>query len=160
MGKTSKKLHDKRETEDAPCARLLHPHLGIRIDPISGAHAERRARCRRLVPVATSPSAAALSPQLPSRLRPIVHKCLQLDPAQRYQHAADVRAALQHSSSNRRRFALASAAVLALAAAAALWYARLHSAPKLTPHDTIVLAEFANESGDASYENGLHLERQ
>ncbi|AMY09305.1 putative PEP-CTERM system TPR-repeat lipoprotein [Luteitalea pratensis] len=94
--------------------------------------------------------------RMPSRkLEQIVSRCLEEDPARRWQSAAELQHQLASIAPSRRatRVAVASAAVLALSAAAA--YVVLHRAPKLTDRDTIVIAEFTNTTGDPVFDDTL-----
>ena len=94
--------------------------------------------------------------RMPSRkLEQIVSRCLEEDPARRWQSAAELQHQLASIAPSRRatRVAVASAAVLALSAAAA--YVVLHRVPKLTDRDTIVIAEFTNTTGDPVFDDTL-----
>jgi len=113
----------------------------------------------------TRPSAGAPLPSMPLPLKRIVEKCLQRDREKRYQHAADIRADLQRSPGVRRRFVMGAVTTLILAAAAFGYYRYSHPAAKLSGRDTIVLAEFTNETGDSVFDGrtlreGLAFELQ
>ena len=102
--------------------------------------------------------------RIPSRrLERIVNRCLEEQPARRWQSAAELVSQLgKVSASTSRRYAIsAAAAILALFGAA---YAYLHRAPKLTGKDTIVLADFDNKTGDPVFDDtlrqGLSVELQ
>jgi len=105
-------------------------------------------------------------------LERIISKCLETDREMRYQHAADIRADLQrlkaHSESAQPTSsgatapaakrglvaaAVSAAAVAILLSSAAYFY--LHRTPKLTDKDTIVLADFANTTGDPVFDGTL-----
>jgi len=106
-------------------------------------------------------------------LERVVAKCLEVDPGLRYQHAADLRADFErlkrHSDSDltrreleparvRARWPLVAAAAAGLAAAILLGAYFSTSAPAaatLTDKDTIVLAEFANSTGDPVFDDTL-----
>ncbi len=125
-----------------------------------------------------------LNPDVPPALDRIVEKCLEKDRALRYQHASELRADLERARRDLEsaRYALRSstapgkaehapafparrliarkslwtvgaAVVLVLAAAAAYRYT--HSGAKLTDRDTIVIAEFANATGDPVFDETL-----
>ena len=113
-------------------------------------------------------------------LERIISKCLEPDRELRYQHASDIRTDLQrlkrdsgsvhmargvtagaNAIAARWRMILpAAAAVLTLAGA----YVYLHRAPTLTEKDTIVLADFENNTGDTVFDDtlrqGLSVELQ
>src|SRR5688572_13427312 len=94
-------------------------------------------------------------------LESIISKCLEADRDRRYQHAADLRADLEHLKGGldsaltgrdhmpakaRVRWTVgAAAAAIAVAAVGYVIYPR---PAQLTDKDTIVLAEFANTTGD------------
>lgn len=93
--------------------------------------------------------------RIPSRkLEAIVERCLQPEPADRWQTVAELQrqlatAAVRHS---RRAWVVAAACLLA-AAGAGLWFAR--PTRGLGARDTIVLADFANRTGDAVFDGTL-----
>ena len=128
----------------------------------------------------TAIPASRLNPRLPGKLEEIINKALEKDRALRYQHAADIRTDLQRlrrdsesgrsiaadSSSaqkaplldekrNSLRLALPIAAVLLFALIAGGLYYRTRGAKPLTDRDTIVLADFANSTGDAVFDDTL-----
>ncbi len=105
-------------------------------------------------------------------LERIVAKCLEIDPGLRYQHAADLRTDLErlkrHSDSDLTRRELAPARARArwpvIATAASLVvailggaysYTSAPAAATLTDKDTLVLAEFANSTGDPVFDDTL-----
>jgi tetratricopeptide (TPR) repeat protein/predicted Ser/Thr protein kinase len=100
-----------------------------------------------------------VSPQrqpLASRaLERIVGRCLEQDPARRWQSAAELERELAAATDIAPRWkaiAAAAAAVLALFAAG---YFYLHGKPKLTDKDTIVLADFINKTSDPVFDGTL-----
>jgi tetratricopeptide (TPR) repeat protein len=116
-----------------------------------------------------------LNPDVPLEWERIIGKCLEKDPALRYQHASDLRADLarvkrgssaQVASAGaapqppraRRTSAMfltigAAAAALALVAA---WYlTSSRRQPVLTDRDTILIADFANTTGDVVWDQTL-----
>jgi tetratricopeptide (TPR) repeat protein len=103
-------------------------------------------------------------------LERIVSKCLETDPALRYQRAADLRTDLERlrresdsaltgrgqppaTAHGRWTVVAAGAAAIALAAGGYFFYPRPASA--LTAKDTIVLAEFTNTTGDPVFDDTL-----
>ena len=114
-----------------------------------------------------------LNPDLPAELERIVMKCLEKDRNLRYQHASDVRTDLQrlkrdsesgHSAATRSGAVAAGrrklwksgipVLLIALLVAGGFYY-RSHQSKPLTEKDTIVLADFANSTGDAIFDYTL-----
>ncbi len=124
-------------------------------------------------------AATELNREVPAKLEEIIHKALEKDRNLRYQHASDIRTDLQRlkrdgesgrvvtvSSSHvgtaapgrpgRAKLGGYSAAgVLVAALVAAGLYYRSHQNHRLTDKDTIVLADFANTTGDAVFDHTL-----
>jgi tetratricopeptide (TPR) repeat protein/predicted Ser/Thr protein kinase len=115
-----------------------------------------------------------LSANLPPRVEEIINKCLEKDRKLRYQHASELRSDLlrwkrdadPHASSSvppravaakeHHRFWLAILAASFLFALAIAAYFHFRAGPKgLTGKDTIVLADFNNETGDAVFDLAL-----
>jgi tetratricopeptide (TPR) repeat protein/predicted Ser/Thr protein kinase len=111
---------------------------------------------------------------LPPKLDEIIGKALEKDQKLRYQSAAEVRTDLQRlkrdTESGRaalpsavaasvvrktRRWAFASAAILAIAFAAGALFIHSRKAHALADKDTIVLADFANPTGDSVFDGTL-----
>jgi hypothetical protein len=94
--------------------------------------------------------------RMPSRrLERIVSRCLEEDPERRWQSTAELERELAGVTATGRpgkRVLAAVAGVLALSAAA---YFYLHRAPALTDKDTIVLADFVNNTGDPIFDGTL-----
>jgi hypothetical protein len=117
-----------------------------------------------------------LNPQMPLHFEAIIDKALEKNHDLRYQHAADMRTDLQRlkrdsesgkisaSSSGTVTEAKGQSAMLwkfavpivlvALLVAGGLYY-RSHRSKPLTEKDTIVLADFANSTGDAIFDDTL-----
>jgi serine/threonine protein kinase len=124
--------------------------------------------------------ATHFNPQLPPQVEAIIDKALEKDRTLRYQHAADIRADLSRlkrdeparAATDRVGMAsvgtgtparpgraklggYAAAGVLLAAVIAATLYYRTHRPKPLTDKDTIVLADFANSTGDAVFDDTL-----
>jgi len=121
---------------------------------------------------------AELNREVSAKLEEIIHKALEKDRDLRYQHAGDVRTDLQRlkrdSESGRLRVAnsrplgtaalgrpsraklgyIAAGIVGAVLLAAGPYY-RSHQSQRLTDKDTIVLADFANTTGDTVFDHTL-----
>jgi eukaryotic-like serine/threonine-protein kinase len=107
---------------------------------------------------------------VPVELSRVISKCLEREPADRYQHAAEIRTELQRlkrDSESPHVAALATpkrwkviipamALGLALAAGGYSYFrGAFHGAPKLTNKDTIILADFINTTGDPVWDATL-----
>ena len=103
---------------------------------------------------------SSLNPALPPDLDRVIGKMLQKDREQRYGSAADVSQHLQRLSDSRRGAArkwkvASTAAGLALVCSIGAVFLGKHRAPVLTNKDTLVLAEFANRTGDPMFSDTL-----
>jgi serine/threonine protein kinase/tetratricopeptide (TPR) repeat protein len=117
------------------------------------------------------------NPQMPGMLQTIISKSLEKNRESRYQSAAQLRSDLQQlkelidtgrplaSTSTSQRlplrrprnlvFALSTVLVLVLASGFAWRLLHKGSAPALTSRDTVVLANFANSTGDPVFDDTL-----
>jgi eukaryotic-like serine/threonine-protein kinase len=123
--------------------------------------------------------AVRLNPDLPPKLEEIINKALEKDPNLRYQHAAGMRTDLQRLKRDTETGRVAAASsgtvdvprapavrvakvwkiavpilLVALLVAGGLYY-RSHQSKPLTDKDTVVLADFANTTGDAVFDDTL-----
>jgi serine/threonine protein kinase/tetratricopeptide (TPR) repeat protein len=119
-----------------------------------------------------------LNKEVPVKLEEIIHKALEKDRDLRHQHAADIRTDLQRlkrdsesgrvqvvssghvgtaalGRPNRAKLGYITAAILCAAFIAGGLYYRSHQSKPLTGKDTIVLADFANSTGDAIFDDTL-----
>jgi serine/threonine protein kinase/tetratricopeptide (TPR) repeat protein len=116
-----------------------------------------------------------LNPDVPAKLEEIIAKALEKDKKLRYQSAADIRTDLQRlkrdtdssasvllheatlkSAGRKKRWpAFSAAAVLAIAVIATILFLHSRKAHALNGTDTIVLADFANSTGDAVFDDTL-----
>ncbi len=115
--------------------------------------------------------AVRLNPDLPAEMERIINKCLEKDRNLRYQHAADIRTDLQRlkrDTESHKSVAVESAparraerspwiigAVALVILAVFTGYRYFRRTPKLTEKDTIVLADFANATGDPVFDDAL-----
>ena len=121
----------------------------------------------------TPTPAVRFNPDLPAELERIINKCLEKDRNLRYQHASEIRTDLQRLKRDtesaqipaasraeatthlRMHWKVTLSVALAVVALAVGGYFYLHRPPKLTDKDTIVLADFANTTGDAVFDDTL-----
>jgi serine/threonine protein kinase/Flp pilus assembly protein TadD len=114
-----------------------------------------------------------LNLDLPAELERIIAKCLEKDRKLRYQHASDIRTDLQRlkrdtessqlqiaiepeaASGSRMRWKVITAVVLALVLMAVGGYFYFHHPARLTDKDVVVLADFANSTGDTVFDDTL-----
>jgi eukaryotic-like serine/threonine-protein kinase len=107
-------------------------------------------------------SARERNPKVPAELERIVGKLLEKDPALRYQSAAGLRddlvrlqAATIRTHNPLLKYGIAAVAVLVLTAGGVfVWQQRTQAKP-LTDKDVLVLADFANTTGDPVFDGTL-----
>lgn len=114
-----------------------------------------------------APAAAIKLDGVAPGLEGVITKCLETDRALRYQQASEIRADLVRlkrdseslpavaAAPPKRKWWIPSAAAALVAAAAGAWFAVRPAKPKLTDHDTIVVADFVNKTGDPAFDDTL-----
>ncbi len=96
----------------------------------------------------------------------IVARCLETDPARRWQSAPELMRALEAArlgnepyAKTYRKWIVTAAAIIAVALVSGYFVfspkSKLMNAPKLTDRDTIILADFANSTGDPIFDGTL-----
>jgi eukaryotic-like serine/threonine-protein kinase len=114
-----------------------------------------------------------INPDIPPKLEEIINKCLEKNRNLRYQHASEIRTDLQRLKRDTESARLPAAAnagaitrlgmrwrvvipvALAIAVLVGSGYFYFHRSPKLTERDTVVLADFANATGDPVFDGTL-----
>jgi eukaryotic-like serine/threonine-protein kinase len=93
--------------------------------------------------------------RLPSRkLERIINRCVEEDPGRRWQSVAEVERELASVTAGSNGWKIVSAAAVLVALAAAAYF-YLHRARPLTAQDTVVLADFVNNTGDSIFDGTL-----
>jgi eukaryotic-like serine/threonine-protein kinase len=118
-------------------------------------------------------AAVRLNPDVPPKMEEIINKALEKDRNLRYQHASEIRTDLQRLKRDtesariptasraeatthlRMRWKVIIPVSVGIAALVGGGYFYLHRTPKLTEKDTIVLADFANTTGDPVFDDTL-----
>jgi tetratricopeptide (TPR) repeat protein len=94
--------------------------------------------------------------RVPSRkLETIVSRCLEEDPERRWQSVAELERELAGVTATGSRGKWLVAAAMGMLVLFAAVYFYLHRAPRLTDKDTIVLADFVNNTGDPIFDGTL-----
>jgi eukaryotic-like serine/threonine-protein kinase len=112
------------------------------------------------------------NPGLPAEVEEVINRALEKDRELRYQHASEIKAELQRLRRESGKIEAASLAPKASARRIPVWsvafvtvivavliagwfYYRGHRNPVLTEKDTVVLTDFANNTGDAVFDDTL-----
>ena len=115
----------------------------------------------------TPPTPRAVRPDLPAGLEDVILKAIEKDRRLRCQHASDIRVDLQRLkgdttpvAASRRlnpllKYGIAAVAVLILAAGGVFFRQQRTPAKPLTDKDVLVLADFANTTGDPVFDGTL-----
>jgi serine/threonine protein kinase/tetratricopeptide (TPR) repeat protein len=117
------------------------------------------------------PGISQVTTIVPPALQRVVHRCLEKNPDQRFQSASDLAFALDALSDSGgsaysataaktptgagRRWKVIAPAAVAVLALSIGGYFYSHRRPNLTDKDTIVLADFANSTGDPVFDDTL-----
>ena len=116
------------------------------------------------------PGISQVVANIPPALQRMVHRCLEKNPEQRFQSASDLAFALDALSDSgssspakaanvvtggRRWKIIVSATATVLALSIGGYFVFFHHKARLTDKDTIVLADFANSTGDAIFDDAL-----
>src|SRR5271170_7812623 len=117
------------------------------------------------------PGISQVATNLPPALQRVVHRCLEKNPEQRFQSASDLAFALDalsdpgaSSSANAANVVtgagprwkiIVPTVVAVLALSIGGYFVFFHHKAKLTDTDTIVLADFANSTGDTIFDDTL-----
>jgi eukaryotic-like serine/threonine-protein kinase len=117
-----------------------------------------------------------LNPDLPAKLEEVIHKALEKDRKLRYQNASEIRTDLQRlkrdsdsrgtaiaaeetstkpAKKSTRWVTVAAATIVIVGLAVGGWLFFSRQAHALTAKDTIVLADFANSTGDLVFDDTL-----
>jgi eukaryotic-like serine/threonine-protein kinase len=98
------------------------------------------------------------------KMESIVSRCLEEDPARRWQSAVELEGELSTVARGTSLWKAGAGAAAGVLAASLGAYFYLHPAPRLTDTDTIVLADFENKTGDPVFDDtlrqGLSVELQ
>jgi len=131
-----------------------------RLTTANSAIAELRGRMEQ-----APPSIKSLIPEIPDALNTVVSRCLEPDPAKRYQTSADLAMDLGRLDDHGvqipepRRFTprlIAASVLLVLALVTGTWWLT-RTPPPPKPHDpvTVLIADFQNQTNDPSFDRTL-----
>ncbi len=97
-------------------------------------------------------------PVQPPALEKVLQKCLEPDPAARYQSATELKqalAAVAHPKGFRREYIVGAASIVMLIGGLALLVMQFPSYQRLSDKDVLVLADFSNATGDTIFDGTL-----
>lgn len=103
---------------------------------------------------------------IPPRLEAVINRAIEKERGRRYRSAAAMSADIRAIMSRRKTDVSAAmlsgwkwltAVTLCVLAVVGIFYWRAHSQPQLSDADTVVLAEFANKTGDSAFDDSLKL---
>src|SRR5665213_714054 len=97
-------------------------------------------------------------PLHPAALEKVLRKCLEPEPAARYQSAAELKQALAtvaHPKGFRREYMIGAASIVMLIGGLALLVMQFPSNQRLSDKDVLVLADFSNATGDTIFDGTL-----
>jgi len=97
-------------------------------------------------------------PLQPAALEKVLQKCLEPEPAARYQTAAELQqalAAVAHPKGFRREYMIGAASIVMLIGGLALLVMQFPSNQRLSDKDVLVLADFSNATGDTIFDGTL-----
>ncbi len=136
---------------------LLAGHSRVRPE---GSITELQARMLQAPPAITT-----IAPQVPDALSRVVMRCLDPNPAGRFQSAAEVFAELERLDDRgelipvrrtvRMPFVLALVAALLLLSVASWWFSRGDAPPVAHDPVSVVIADFQNGTSDATFDRAL-----
>jgi eukaryotic-like serine/threonine-protein kinase len=131
-----------------------------RVDKPEGAIAELQARMEK-----APPPIKTLAPEVPDALATVVGRCLEPDPAARYQTTEELAGVLDRLDENgvpipiRRVVGMRIMAAVVVLAAALLagnwWYARTLIPPAAHDPVSVLIADFQNATGDPAFDRTL-----
>jgi serine/threonine protein kinase/tetratricopeptide (TPR) repeat protein len=131
-----------------------------RLERVESAFAEYRGRVE-----SAPPNPRSLDPTIPERVDQIVARCLEPDPETRYQTTAELQADLNRLDDKGEPLPItriltpklmAAAAVLVVALLGGTWWLASLRGPAAEPDPmSVLIADFNNQTGDASFDGAL-----
>ena len=131
-----------------------------RIERAESAFKEFRGRVEQ-----APPPTRTLDPSIPEHVDRIIARCLEPDPDARFQTSAELQAALARLDDEGNllpvtqrltRKMMVAAAALVVALVAGTWWIASRRGPEVAPEPfSVLIADFANETGDAGFDGAL-----